>query len=72
MMAADCDQGHYCKVASEMNAVTICGPCHECAARNDAVEGQCPRKCDGASEWDNELVEDCAGHYVPVRRFRFN
>lgn len=59
----DCDAEHYC---SDYDFPTLCSPCHACAGRDDAVEYDCPEKCEGSTAWDNELVADCGGNWAPV------
>eukprot|EP01052_Picozoa_sp_SAG31_P000049 SAG31_NODE_2_length_46263_cov_45.908043_19_plen_1319_part_00 len=64
MKSDDCDQQHYCAKAGDRPP--ICTPCHMCAGKLDAIEDECPAKCDEATPWDNELVPDCEGNYAPV------
>ena len=60
----DCDATHYCSKVTGKS--TNCEPCHICANRRDGVDSKCPVKCNGASEWDSQLVDDCSGEDMRV------
>ena len=57
----NCDSKHYCATQKS------CEPCHYCTGSSGkrSIDSACPKKCAGASPWDNELVQDCTGVQVP-------